>query len=66
MEASPELSTINGACGAAASIAVGIRPLRRCNHNALRLTNGAEHKFLTLTLTEINDAPLLQNYINGN
>ena len=24
------------------------------NHNALRLTNGAEQKFLTLTLTEIN------------
>ena len=36
------------------------------NHNALRLTNGAKQKFLTLMLTKINDAPLLQKYINGN
>ena len=36
------------------------------NHNALRLTNGAEQKFSMLTLTEINDAPLLQKYVNGN
>ena len=39
---------------------------RAGNHNALRLTNGAERKYLTLTLTEINDALLLRKYINGN
>ena len=36
------------------------------NHNALRLTNGAEQKYLTLTLTEINDALLLRKYVNRN
>ena len=36
------------------------------NHNALRLMNGAEQKYLTLMLMEINDAPLLRKYINGN
>ena len=36
------------------------------NHNALRLTNSAERKYLTLMLTEINDAPLLRKYVNRN
>ena len=36
------------------------------NHNALRLTNGAEQKYLTLMLMEINDTPLLWKYFNGN
>ena len=36
------------------------------NYSALRLANGAEQKYLTLTLTEINDALLLRNYFNGN
>ena len=43
MAASPQWSMINGACGAAASIAVDVRPLWSWRHNALRLTNGAEH-----------------------
>ena len=36
------------------------------NHNALWLTNGAEQDSLMLTLTKINDAPLLRKYINRN
>ena len=39
---------------------------RAGNHNVLRSTNGAEQKFLMLVLTELNDAPLLRKYINGN
>ena len=33
------------------------------NHNPLWLTNGAEQKFLTLTLTKINEALFLQKYM---
>ena len=65
-EASPQRSMINGACGAGTSIAAAYDRSGAGNHNALRLTNGAEHKFLTLTLMEINDAPFLRKYVNGN
>ena len=66
MEASPQRSTINGACGIGTSIVVGVQPLQSWRHNALRLTNGAEHRQDVLTLTDFNDAPLLQIYVNGN
>ena len=36
------------------------------NHNALRLTNGAEQKFATLTLTEINGGLLASLNVNVN
>ena len=39
---------------------------RAGNNNALRLANGVEQKLLMLTLTEINNTPLLWKYINGN
>ena len=65
-EASPQQSTMNGACGAGASIAVSVQPLRSWCHNALRLTNGAEHRQQKLMLTELNNALLQQININGN
>ena len=65
-EASPQWSTINGACGAGASIAVGVRPVRGWRYNVLRLMNGAEHRQDILMLMDFNDAPLLQIYVNGN
>ena len=34
------------------------------NHNTLRLTNGVEHWQGILTLTDFNDAPLLQINVN--
>ena len=66
MEASPQQSTINGACKVGASIAVSVGLVRSWHHNALQLTNGAEHQQDILTLMDFNDALLLQIYINEN
>ena len=66
MEASPQQSMINGACRANTSIAVGVQLLRSWRHNALWLTNGAEHWQQKLTLMEFNNAPLQQINIIGN
>ena len=66
MKASPQQSMINGACGVGASIAVSIWLLQSWHHNALQLTNSVEHWQNILTLTDFNDALLLQMYIIGN
>ena len=42
MEASPQQSMINRACGAAASMNIGVQPIWSWRHTALRLMNGAE------------------------
>ena len=66
MKASPQWSTISGACGAGTSIAVGIQPLQSWRHNALWLTNGAKHRQQQLTLMEFNETLLQWININGN
>ena len=66
MEASPQQSTITELAELALALLLAYNHSGAGNHNALRLTNGAEQKFLTLTLTKINNASLLQKYINGN
>ena len=66
IEASPQWSAINGACGVGPSTAVGIRLLRSWHHNTLQLKNGAEHWQNILILIGFNDVPLLQIYVNKN
>ena len=65
MEASPQQSMINGACGAGASIAVCVRLLWSWRHNTLQLTNAAEHRQDILMSMDFNNAPLLRIYVNG-
>ena len=66
MEASPQWNTINGAFGAATSIAVSVQLLRSWCYNALRLTNDAEHQQDILMLMDFNNPLLLQININKN
>ena len=66
MEASPQRSTINRACRAGASIAVGMRLVQSLHHNALPLANDVEHQQYILMLMDFIDALLLQISVNGN